>query len=127
MMLDDSAEWGDIMYDEDERAGVHLRSTPSPVVVLPVPLPAIQETRAWLAEEAGEDADDEPEWIRGAKGMLERTIHLDASGEPEECKFFNLASGCRLGDKCSYKHIKREQQQPECRFFRSARGCRAGA
>lgn len=141
LALDNSdISWGDIAWaeewiaeqrarDERKRLGI---PEPEPVVraASPVRLAAVVEEpehfRAW-DNSSDADSDSEEEWVRGAKGMLEKEIHLDANGEPEECRFFNSVHGCRAGASCPYKHIQRAQQEIECRFFKTPRGCRSGA
>lgn len=53
-------------------------------------------------------------------------IHLDANGEPEECRFFNSPSGCRDGESCFYKHVKRDISEIQCRFETTEVGCNPG-
>lgn len=138
--LDSSNEsWGDLVWaeewvaeqrarDERKRLGI---PEPAPIVRATTPVrlaPVVEEEkfRAW-DNSSDEDSDSEEEWVRGAKGMLEKEIHLDENGEPEECRFFNSIHGCRVGADCPYKHIQRAQQEIECRFFKMPRGCRSGA
>jgi hypothetical protein len=53
-----------------------------------------------------------------------RKIHLDANGQPEECRFFNSPAGCRDGDQCIYKHTPRALCDIPCRFEATDAGCR---
>ena len=53
-------------------------------------------------------------------------IHLDANGEPEECRFFNSPAGCRDGESCFYKHVKRDISEIPCRFESTEVGCNPG-
>jgi len=53
-----------------------------------------------------------------------RKIHLDANGEPEECRFFNSPAGCRDGEACVYKHTPRALCDIPCRFEATDAGCR---
>jgi hypothetical protein len=119
----DLVSWGDLMWAtefvEEQRKPLSERRRYEPVQAAPPPV----SFREW----DNEDSDDEPEWVRGAKGMIEHEIHLGPDGLPEECRFFNTAAGCRSGEKCPYQHIKRAQQEIECRFFKMPRGCRSGA
>jgi hypothetical protein len=145
-MLDPAVLWGDLAWAEDWIAEQQARDErirlglPEPVPA-PLPSPAapvVEEHRHWPSDAEEDecrtwvDNDDcdgysEPEWVRGAKGMLEKEIHLGPDGKPEECRFFNTKAGCRSGDECPYQHIKRDQQAIECRFFKTARGCRSGS
>ena len=68
---------------------------------------------------------EEYEWYLGQRKLAK--IHRDENGEPEECRFFNSAHGCREGDKCPYKHIKRSLSEIPCRFFGMSMGCRKGS
>jgi hypothetical protein len=130
--------WGDLAWaddwvteqrarDERKRLGI---PEPAPIVrsVTPPRLaPVVEEPEHFRAWDNSDAESEEAEWIRGAKGMLEKEIHLDENGEPEECRFFNSSHGCRAGADCPYKHIQRAQQEIECRFFKTPRGCRSGA
>ena len=62
--------------------------------------------------------------------VLPGSLHRDATGEVEICRYFNMPGGCRPkegGGACPYRHVAgAAPEREECKFFSSPRGCRSG-
>jgi len=62
--------------------------------------------------------------------VLPGSLHRDAAGEVEICRYFNMPGGCRPkegGGACPYRHVAgAAPEREECKFFNSPRGCRSG-
>jgi hypothetical protein len=61
--------------------------------------------------------------------ILPGSLHRDATGMVEICRFFNMPGGCRPkegGGACPYRHVAGAALEV-CRFFNSPRGCKNGA